>query len=168
MKRNLIVTALVIVLIGGFVIAARFLTGTVVPPVEGYAEGETIRFIHPEVSDPKVADVLTGMKGSPVLVVPELAKVPDAALANVFVFTNGVEGGGPFEFQADVFDNPPGTPGYSPLRRLNLVSWKNKDAARVLTSAAEVEAALAAGEIAIEQPGVVVNIPFLSWPGGHR
>jgi hypothetical protein len=168
MKRNLIVTTLVVVLIGGFVIVTRFLTGTVVPPVDGYAEGQTIRFIHPEVSDPKVADVLTAMKGSPVLVVPELAEVPDAALANVFVFTNGVEGGGPFEFQADVFDSPPGTPGYSPLRRLNLVTWKNEGAARVLTSAAEVQAALDKGEVMIEQPGVVVNMPLLSWPGGHR
>jgi hypothetical protein len=31
------------------------------------------------------------MMKSPVLVVPELAQVPEAALANVYVFTNGVQ-----------------------------------------------------------------------------
>jgi hypothetical protein len=168
MKRNLTVTALIAIIIAGFVLSARFLFGAVVPPVDGYTEGEKIRFIHPEASDPQVAQILTEMKGSPVIVVPELAKVPKTALANVYVFKNGVSGNGPFEYQADVFDSPPGTDGYRPLRSLNLVTWKSENAARVLTSAAEVKEAAARGEIAIDQPGVVINMPLLTWPGGHR
>jgi hypothetical protein len=168
MKRNLIVTALVAVIIAGFVLSARFLFGAVVPPVDGYTEGQRIRFIHPEASDPEVAEILTEMKGSPVLVVPELAKVPKTALAKVYVFKNGVEGNGPFEYQADVFDSPPGTDGYRPLRSLHLVTWKNEDRARVLTSAADVQAAAQQGEITLEEPGVVINMPLLTWPGGHR
>jgi hypothetical protein len=101
-------------------------------------------------------------------VVPELAKVPTTALANVYVFKNGVTGNGPFEYQADVFDSPPGTDGYRPLRSLHLVTWKSENGARVLKSAAEVKEAAARGEITIEQPGVVVNMPLLTWPGGHR
>ncbi|OGA57497.1 MAG: hypothetical protein A3G81_15165 [Betaproteobacteria bacterium RIFCSPLOWO2_12_FULL_65_14] len=168
MKRNLVVTALVAVIIAGFVLGARFLFGTVVPPVDGYIEGQRIRFIHPEASDPKVAQLLTKMKGSPVLVVPELAKAPKETLANVYVFKNGVKGNGPFEFQADVFDNPPGTKGYSPLRSLNLLTWKSETAARELRSADEVRKAIAAGELSVEQPGVVINMPLLTWPGGNR
>ena len=168
MKRNLVVTALVAVIIAGFVLGARFLFGTVVPPVDGYIEGQRIRFIHPEASDPKVAQLLTRMKGSPVLVVPELAKAPKETLANVYVFKNGVKGNGPFEFQADVFDNPPGTKGYSPLRSLNLLTWKSETAARELRSADEVRKAIAAGELSVEQPGVVINMPLLTWPGGNR
>ena len=168
MKRNLIVTALIAVIIAGFVLGARFLFGTVVPPVDGYIEGQRIRFIHPEASDPKVAQLLTKMKGSPVLVVPELAKAPKETLANVYVFKNGVKGNGPFEFQADVFDNPPGTKGYSPLRSLNLLTWKSETAARELRSADEVRKAIAAGELSVEQPGVVINMPLLTWPGGNR
>lgn len=168
MKRNLIVTALVAVIIAGFVLGARFLFGAVVPPVDGFTEGERIRFIHTEASDPQVAALLTKMKGSPVIVVPELAKVPKELLTNVYVFKNGVKGNGPFEFQADVFDNPPGTKGYSPLRSLHLLTWKNKAAARELRSAAEVEKAIDAGELVVEQPGVVVNMPLLTWPGGNR
>ena len=168
MKRNLIVTALVAVLIAGFVLSARFLTGSVVPPVDGYMEGENILFIHTEASDAKVAQLLTKMKGSPVLVVPSLAQAPKEMLAEVYVFKNGVKGGGPLEFQPDVFDHAPGTEGYRPLRRLNLVSWNKPQAAREFKTAAEVKDALAKGEISVEQPGVVINMPLLTWPNGHR
>lgn len=168
MKRNLLVTALIAVIIAGFVLGARYLFGTVVPPVDGFTEGERIRFIHTEASEPGVAALLTKMKGSPVIVVPELARTPKEALADVYVFKNGVKGNGPLEFQPDVFDNPPGTKGYSPLRRLNLLTWKNEAAARELRSAAEVRKAIAAGELTVERPGVVVNMPLLTWPGGNR
>lgn len=168
MKRNLIVTALVAVIIAGFVLGARYLFGAVVPPVDGFSEGQRIRFIHTEASDPQVAELLTKMKGSPVIVVPGLAKSPKELLANVYVFKNGVKGNGPFEFQPDVFDNPPGAKGYSPLRSVILATWKNEGAARELKSAAEVKRAIDAGEVVAEQPGVVVNMPLLTWPGGSR
>lgn len=134
------------------------------PPVKGYAEGHEIRFIHTEASDAKVAKLLTGMMQSPVLVVPSLAQAPAAMLANVYVFTNGVKGDGPFGFQPDVFDRPAGSEGYSPLRAVHLVTWKNAQSARELKSAAEVRAAQARRELTIERPGIVVNMPMLGWP----
>lgn len=140
-----------------------------IPPVKAYTEGQEIRFIHTETSDPKVAELLTNMMGSPVLVVPSLKEAPQSMVANVYVFTNGVKKGeGPFRFQSDVFDNPPGTNGYSPLRAIHLITWKKEQAARELRTAAEVKAAEAAGELKIEQPGIVVNMPLLTWPGGRR
>lgn len=66
-----------------------------IPPVAGYAEGELIYFIHTEVSDPKIGDIMTEMMGSPVPVVPALAEAPEEMLANVYVFTNGVQPAGP-------------------------------------------------------------------------
>lgn len=166
--RNLVVTALVAVLIGWFVLSAREQSGFVVPPVDGFMEGNRVRFIHTEASDPKVADLLTAMKGSPVIVVPALARVPKEVLANVYVFTNGVPGDGPFKFQPDVFDGPPGRADYSPLRALKLVAWKEPGKARELKSAAEVTQAIERGEITVETPGVVINMPMITWPGGHR
>jgi hypothetical protein len=167
--RNLAVTAVVALVIGWFVLSAREQAGFVVSPVDGFMEGERIRFIHTEASDPEVAKLLTQMKGSPVLTVPSLAKAPKETLANVYVFTNGVAGEGPFKFQPDVFDNPPGQAGYSPLRALVLVSWKKPQTARQLKSAGEVKQALAGGEIELKQPGVVINMPMITWPpDGHR
>ncbi len=158
------------------VIAASLFTGyavayalkPAVPNVKAYLDGREILFQHTEVSDPKVAQLLTEMMKSPVLVVPALAQAPATMLANVYVFTNGVRGGGPFKFQPDVFDNPPGSEGYRPLRAIHLVKWENERAARVLKSADEVRAAEKAGEIVIERPGVVANMPLVTWPGGSR
>lgn len=138
------------------------------PAGKAWADGKEIYFVHTEASDPGVAEKLTGMMKSPVILVPSLTNVPDDSLANVYVFTNGVQGSGPFGFQADVFDNPPGTDGYTPLRRLNVIAWADESKARELTNAADVLAAEATGELTIEQPGVVINMPFVVWDGGQR
>lgn len=139
-----------------------------VPAGKAYAEGQDIYFMHTEVSDEGVAKILSNMMNSPVLVVPSLAKASDEMLADVYVFTNGLKGMGPLGFQPDVFDNPPGTDGYRPLRRLILLTWKDEKTARELKSLAEVKAALDKGELTAKQPGVVVNMPFVTWPGGKR
>ena len=138
------------------------------PAGKAYAEGSEIYFVHTEASDAGVAEKLSNMMKSPVMFVPSLASVPDEALANVYVFTNGIEGKGPFGFQSDVFDNPPGTDGYTPLRRLNVITWTDGAAARELTSVAEVLEAESNGELTIEQPDVVINMPFVVWDGGKR
>jgi hypothetical protein len=143
----------------------------VMPAVTGYSEGQVILFLHTATSDPAIAKILTDMMGSPVLVVPSLAEVPNKLLAQVYVFTNGLtpEGArGPLGFQPDIFDSPPGLPGYTPLRRIVLVTWKDGSSARLLKSAAEVEAILNTGDVTAERPGIVVNMPMLTWPSGRR
>ena len=48
------------------------------------------------------------------------------------------------------------------------MTWRDEAAAEVLRSAEEVRAAIDDGRLTLEQPGVVVNMPFLTWPGGER
>jgi hypothetical protein len=139
-----------------------------VPIGRAHADGKEIYFTHTEASDAEIAKMLTDMMNSPVFFVPSLAQVPDSTLANVYVFSNGLEGMGPLGFQPDVFDNPPGTDGYSPLRRLNEVSWVDPGQASELKSAAAVLALEQSGDVTIEQPGVVINMPFIVWDGGNR
>ncbi len=143
-----------------------------VPAVTGYSEGQEILFIHTETSDPKIAKILTDMMGgSPVLVVPALAKAPPDLLARVYVFTNGKTGDGPtgpLGGQADIFEHPPGDAGYRPLRAVTLVTWEDVTAARVLKSTAELQRVIDSGALSIKEAGVVVNMPFLTWPGGKR
>ncbi len=87
-----------------------------VPAIEGLYEGEEILFIHTEVSDQEIANQMTANMGSPLLFVPALERVPEAARADVFVFTNGVSGSSGQGFQPDVFDSAPGDPpGGEPL-----------------------------------------------------
>lgn len=166
MRKWVWVAVIIAVLFTGYAVA--YTIRPAVPTVKGYAEGREILFQHTEVSDPEVAKILTGMTKSPVLVVPTLAQVPPALRANVYVFKNGIRGEGPLKYQPDVFDSPPGSEGYRPLRAINFVSWKDEKAARLLRSASDVQAAERGGEIAIERPGIVVNMPLVTWPGGKR
>ena len=70
------------------------------PAGKAFAEGKEIFFVHTEASDEGVAKLLSDMMTSPVLYVPALANTPAEILANVYVFDNGLEGMGPFGFQA--------------------------------------------------------------------
>ena len=142
-----------------------------VPPVAGYSEGDRISFLHTEASDQDIAKLLSDMMGSPVIYVPSLALAPAEMLATVFVFANGIkpeDAMGPLEFQPDVFDSPPGQPGYSPLRRIVFVRWNDSATPRILTTADEVARAVAEGQISLEATDIVVNMPMLEWPGGRR
>lgn len=138
------------------------------PPVKGLYNGAEVQFIHTEASDPQVAEMLTRMMGPKVLVVPTLARVPADLLGDVYVFTNGVKGDGPFDFQVDVFDSVPGEPRYTPLRSIILVTWKGGVAPRKLGSVVEIRHAIDKGEVTVRRPGAVVNMPIIVWPGGSR
>lgn len=170
MNRYTFLMLAVLVLIGlsGCAAQGEQMPTALLPAGMAYAEGKEIYFVHTEASEAGVAELLTNMMESPVILVESLADTPESALAEVFVFDNGIAGSGPLGFQPDVFDNPPGTAGYSPLRRLNVVTWVEPNQARLLTSATEVLAAQEAGEVTIAQPGVVINMPFVSWDGGER
>jgi len=139
-----------------------------IPAGKAYANGETIYFTHTEVSDKDVSDLLTNMMKSPVIYVPSLALAPDAMLANVYVFKNGIAGSGPLKFQADVFENSPDDPGYTPLRRIVFVTWSDEKSAKELKSAAEIQELSNQKAITLEKSGVVVNMPFITWKGGKR
>ncbi len=182
-RRGLVVAGVVVVVVAAFASGYVARTGDVgtrmsgmdgqpqrgtVPAVKGYLDGHEILFIHTEASDPQVAQMLTRMMGSPVIVVRSLGQVPPSVLANVYVFQNGVKGEGPFGYQADVFDRPPTLEDYSPLRAVQVVKWTDETKARVLRSADDVRRAEARGDVTVERLGAVVNMPLLTWPGGQR
>src|SRR5262245_37317671 len=64
-------------------------------------------------------------------------------VAPIWVFTNGASG------QRNVIDVAPGDRGYTPLWRVEMVTWKDQAQARVLRSAAAVRSAEAAGDLTI-------------------
>lgn len=138
------------------------------PPVRGLYNGQEVTFIHTEASDAQVAAMLTQMMGPQVLVVPALARIPRDLLADVYVFTNGVRGQGPFGFQVDVFDSVPGQARYTPLRAVTLVTWADRVGPKLLRSVQEITDAAGRGDVTLKRPGVVVNMPMLTWPGGRR
>jgi hypothetical protein len=144
----------------------------VVPAVNGFIDGEKMLFIHTEISDPDVAKILIDMMGgSPVPVVPALADAPASMLAPVYVFTNGYGGKGPMGplgGQPDIFVSAPGQPGYSPLRNVILVTWGEGAEISVLKSYDALKSEIDSGAVSVKEAGIVVNMPFLKWPGGKR
>lgn len=56
----------------------------------------------------------------------------------------------------------------TPLRAVTLATWKDGVRSRPLNSVEEIQAVARTGEVTLKQPGVVVNMPMLVWPGGTR
>jgi hypothetical protein len=138
-----------------------------IPLIMGYADGNEVFYITTEASDEGVANHLTDLTGFRVVYTPAIANTPKTALANIYEFTNGIEGIGPAGFQPNVADSQPGDPEYSPAWAVQHVAWTDGSTPRELTSEDEILAARDAGEVTIEETGVVVNCPFIQWKGGN-
>jgi hypothetical protein len=131
------------------------------PLIGGFVDGRSVEYLLTDVSDREEAEGLSEATGFPVVFVPSLAEVPDEALANLYLFMNGVEGPNPFGFQANVLDTVPGDQGYSPLWRVHAVTWSEDAEAQELRSEADILAAEEAGELAVEETPLVKNSPVV-------
>ncbi|HEY6776223.1 MAG TPA: hypothetical protein VI122_06910 [Thermoleophilaceae bacterium] len=78
-------------------------------------------------------------------------------VAPIWTFTNGADG------QRNIIDTVPGRADYSPLWRVNEVTWASGATPRVLRSAQDVRRAVAAGEATVERTKTVVNCPVLGF-----
>ncbi|MEX0657473.1 MAG: hypothetical protein WD154_08025 [Nitrosopumilaceae archaeon] len=139
-----------------------------IPMIDGYYKGERVYFIHTEISDENMAQMMSSMVNFPTLYVSDLENISQNELANVYVFTNGVPGmgpygGGPFTYQIDIFDSIPDDENYSQFRVPHLVSWNNGMNPRVLTSVEQLMEAEKNGEVSIQPTQNVVNAPMIVW-----
>ena len=153
---------------GGMEMVTDYSVDDLAPLVRGIYEGDDVLFLHTEVSDESIAEILTEMMGPEVIVVPSLAEIPQELLGNVYVFTNGIVDGGPLGFQPDIFDSAPGDERYTPLRQINLVTWNEDSDPQQLNSVNELFDAEDAGDLIIESSGIVVNMPILVWADETR
>ena len=133
------------------------------PLIMGYADGNAVFYITTETSNQDVAKHLTELTGAKVVYAPTLKNTPKAALANIYEFTNGIEGSGPAGFQPNVADSQPGDTEYSPIWSVQHVTWKDASKAQELKSEDEILAAKNTGDLTIEETGVIVNCPFVQW-----
>lgn len=88
------------------------------------------------------------------------------ATAPIYVFGNGLPGPGPMGFQPSVFNSKAGDVIWSPFWDHYVAMWKNSEQATVLTSEAELMAAVEAGALELftgtpdtHPEGFVVNCP---------
>ncbi len=139
-----------------------------IPLIDGYYNGEKVFFVHTEVTDKAMAEMMTMMVNFPTLHVSELMNISQEDIAKVYVFTNGIAGsepygGGPFMYQIDVFDSVPNQMEYSQFRIPHLVTWNDNSTPRILTSVYEILEAETNGELTIQTTENVVNAPMVVW-----
>ncbi len=138
----------------------------VLPLVRGFADGSEVFYITTEVSDKNLANYLSNLTNSRVVYTPALKYAPAQSLSNIYEFTNGIKGNGPEGFQPNVADSQPGDNNYSPLWKVNLVTWNNGITPRELTSEVDILDALKNNELTIKPTDIIVNCPFVQWKDG--
>jgi hypothetical protein len=138
-----------------------------IPLKEGFVNGNPVFYINTDVSDQKLAVQLTNTAGFKVNYAPLLAQTPGNAVAQFYVFKNGLKGNGTFGFQPTVGNAQPGDANYSPLWKINTVEWKNGVTPTQLKSEKEVMDAKARGDLTVASTNIVANCPFVKWNGGE-
>ena len=138
----------------------------VLPLVRGFADGNDVFYITTEVYDEKLANYLTNLTKSRVVYTPALKYAPPQSLANIYEFTNGIKGSGPEGFQPNIADSQPGDINYSPLWKVNLVTWKNGTTPIELKSEQDIVNAIKNNKISIKPTEIIVNCPFVTWQDG--
>ncbi len=144
-----------------------------IPLIDGYYNDKKVFFIHTEISDEKMAGMMTSMVNFPTLHVPDLENISDDDVGKFYVFTNGISGtgpygGGPFFFQIDIFDSIPGQDEYSEFRVPQLVTWNDDSTPRILTSVSDLLDAETNSELSIKSAGFVVHLPMIVWDSGTK
>ena len=81
--------------------------------------------------------------------------------SDLYVFTNGITGTGPMGFQASIASSNAGDISYSPMWRIQGVTWKDLSQADLLTDMEQLGSAVSNGTVEVGSAGVVVNCPFV-------
>ena len=123
----------------------------------GFApDGSTIYYIATDASIKKVADEL-----GVVFVNKTGPTLKSGSSSDLYVFTNGIKGNGPMGYQASIASTNAGDEAYSPLWRIQTVTWKDPEQAQFLTTLDEITEHAKQGHLKTEVAGVVVNCPFV-------
>lgn len=88
------------------------------------------------------------------------------AFIDMFQFTNGLDGSGPFGFQPGISSASPGYDAYGPLCRISLVSWNDPTQAKLLENMEDITTKKSTGEISVQSAKVsdtdyILDCPFI-------
>ena len=139
-----------------------------IPLHAGMHNGTPLLYVITDASAEKFAETASQRQGWRVEHAPAIAAAPADAVSDVYVFANGVAGGGMRGYQDEVFSSTPAQPReYSALRHVHEVEWKIGQRPSVLGSEAEVLGALNGSRVTVDRTGVVANMPQVRWDGGQ-
>lgn len=122
----------------------------------GFApDGATIYYIATDASQKGPADAL-----GVVLANTTQATFPTSSSADLYQFSNGIQGSGPLGFQPGVGTVKEGDQYYSPMWRIQVVTWKDPSMATVLENTHDITSK--SDQTTIMAAGFIVNCPFFS------
>jgi hypothetical protein len=121
---------------------------------EAMFSGQSVYYICTDASDREFAE------SEKLVFVPKLQGALDSSLyGDIYVFTDGAPE------QTAVVSTAPGQDDFTPLLRINRVSWNGQP--RLLQSVVDVKEEASAGAASIEATEIIVNCPFVKWSDGE-
>ncbi len=122
----------------------------------GFApDGSTIYYIATDASQKGPADAL-----GVVLANTTQATISTSSSADLYQFSNGIKGSGPLGFQPGLATTKAGDQYYSPMWRIQVVTWKDPSMATVLENAQDLTSK--SDQTTTTLAGFIVNCPFFS------
>lgn len=118
-------------------------------------DGSTIYYIATDASQKGPADAL-GI----VLANKTQSTISTSAAADLYQFSNGIVGSGPLGFQSGVGSTKQGDQYYSPMWRIQVVTWKDPSMATVLENVHDITSKNSLTDTMTA--GFIVNCPFFS------
>ena len=139
-----------------------------IPLNTGLYNGEELLYIITDTNGAEHAKLISEKQNWKVELAPPLSNTPKDALADVYMFTNGIAGDGIHGYQHEVFSNTPAqTEEYSALRLVSHVKWKTGQNPEVLDSVEKILEAKEGGRVTIEETEAIINMPQIKWPEGQ-
>ena len=122
----------------------------------GFApDGSTIYYIATDASQKDKADAL-----GVVFAGTTQATISTSSSADLYQFSNGIKGSGPLGFQSGVGSTKPGDQYYSPMWRIQVITWKDPSMATVLENVQDITSK--SDQTTTTLAGFIVNCPFFS------
>jgi hypothetical protein len=120
---------------------------------KGVVDGRDVHFIRTDTSDEGFA------REQKLVWAPRIASLASGLSGAAYLISRGPSN------QQVVLSSEPGRPDYTPAWRVHRVTWTT--APRTLTSVADIDAASAAGEVSVEETGIVLNGAVVKWSSGE-
>jgi len=122
----------------------------------GFApDGSTIYYIATDASQKGPADML-GI----ILANKTQATISTSSSSDLYQFSNGITGSGPLGFQSGVGSTKPGDQYYTPMWRIQVITWKDPSSATVLENVQDITSK--SDQTTTTLAGFIVNCPFFS------
>ncbi len=120
-------------------------------------DGKTVYYIVPEAMPKGPADMMD------VTYSPNLS-ILESSARDLYHFTNGFVGAGPFGYQEGITSAAPGDQDYTPICKVSNITWKDPQNAKILQNMDDINFEKSLNEITIAQASVLNENYILDCP----